>query len=990
MDISIYDSLNISESTTPHIGADRYWVGGTGNWDASTTTHWAASSGGSGGETVPMNIDNVYFDLHGNEATDATYTVTKNAAGVCLNLDVSFTGTTKVVLAGSSSLGIYGSLNFSGGTAQITNNFTGNITFYKPSGTATISTNAVPLKSNVTFNGAGGTFQLSDNLEIAGSYKGITLTNGSFDANAKNVLLSTTGTATIIGAFTFYNLSRIPYTSSSLPSLSLYSNITVTNTLTLTGSASPYRLLVSSTASGTARTITAAAVTASYVDLSDIVGAGAATWDLSAITGRSGNVGGNSLKALGDSAFTAAATQHWTNVNGGYWTGSGNWTSRVPLPQDDVYMDCAFGTSKTVYGDFIIYGKSIDWSGATWTTQLTWDRRAGSFNGSLILVSGFSMSNSDDLVLTGRGNYVFDSAGKTISGRISLQAPGGVYKLANNLTMGTAAGVSLSLDYGELTAINGANNYIISVGSIENSATLTLGSATHLLTGLGSGNRVIQNSGTINPGTGTIKITDTSNTAITFYVTGTTNFNNLWISRGASTGTVTFNSANTYADLKDDGTAGHTIVFPNSTTTVSSLSVNGTAGNLISLTRTGTTGTWSISDSSGINNCNYLNISNSTATGGAQFIANSSIDSGGNTGWDFSLNASIAETLSISEDVQVILVNLINVYDTLNISESKTLTVELKGVSVFDSISISENITLTVQLEGINSNESLSVSEDVVVTNSQLGDISKLENLNVSEDVITTNSQLGDISKVETLNISEDVIITNSQLGDISKFETLNIRELNLLSFGLLLDEELQISEEVTIENPQLGDISIIDDINISENFTDVLRGDINIYDSINVSENTTVDALLGDINIYNSLDISEEVVITNQQLGDISVIDSLDISENFTDGGQLGKISISDNLYISEDLTITNTQLGDIPIFENLDLSETVSTEQINNINVFDVIITTEDIKTESFLFAPSPGGSKPKGKIRKIDTLASAGKGSYQKPVGRINWDS
>ena len=64
--------------------ADRYWVGGSGAWDA-TTTHWSATSGGSGGASVPTSADNVIF----NQAS--TYTVTNNtSAGTnCLNLTVS-------------------------------------------------------------------------------------------------------------------------------------------------------------------------------------------------------------------------------------------------------------------------------------------------------------------------------------------------------------------------------------------------------------------------------------------------------------------------------------------------------------------------------------------------------------------------------------------------------------------------------------------------------------------------------------------------------------------------------------------------------------------------------------------------------------------------------------------------------------------------------------------------------------------------------------
>ena len=48
--------------------ANRYWVGGTGNWDA-TTTHWSATSGGSGGASVPTYSDNVFFDANSGVGT---------------------------------------------------------------------------------------------------------------------------------------------------------------------------------------------------------------------------------------------------------------------------------------------------------------------------------------------------------------------------------------------------------------------------------------------------------------------------------------------------------------------------------------------------------------------------------------------------------------------------------------------------------------------------------------------------------------------------------------------------------------------------------------------------------------------------------------------------------------------------------------------------------------------------------------------------------
>jgi hypothetical protein len=62
--------------------ADRYWRGGTGTWNTSSTTNWSATSGGSGGASVPTASDNVIFDQA------ATYSVTMTGALACLSITV--------------------------------------------------------------------------------------------------------------------------------------------------------------------------------------------------------------------------------------------------------------------------------------------------------------------------------------------------------------------------------------------------------------------------------------------------------------------------------------------------------------------------------------------------------------------------------------------------------------------------------------------------------------------------------------------------------------------------------------------------------------------------------------------------------------------------------------------------------------------------------------------------------------------------------------
>jgi hypothetical protein len=134
-------------------------------------------------------------------------------------------------------------------------------------------------------------------------------------------------------------------------------------------------------------------------------------------------------------------------------------------------------------------------------------------------------------------------------------------------------------------------------------------------------------------GTGTIKVTGSGTGQNTFQGGGLT-YPNLWIARGTATGGVNITGANTFTDIKDDGTGTHSNTFPNSTTTVTSFTVANTS-NLTSLIRTGASGNWTLSCANAINT-NYITPSNCIFTGGGTWHAGAnSTDGGGNTGITF-------------------------------------------------------------------------------------------------------------------------------------------------------------------------------------------------------------------------------------------------------------------------------------------------------------------------------------------------------------------
>jgi hypothetical protein len=61
--------------SNPPAPVTRYWVGGTGTWNTTSTTNWSDTSGGAGGFSVPTSVDTVVFDA---ASSAGSYTVTRS------------------------------------------------------------------------------------------------------------------------------------------------------------------------------------------------------------------------------------------------------------------------------------------------------------------------------------------------------------------------------------------------------------------------------------------------------------------------------------------------------------------------------------------------------------------------------------------------------------------------------------------------------------------------------------------------------------------------------------------------------------------------------------------------------------------------------------------------------------------------------------------------------------------------------------------------
>src|SRR3989344_2926234 len=163
--------------------ANRFWVGGTGNWDATVGTKWATTSGGAGGAAVPTSADDVYPD-----ANSGAVTVTNSASAAinCQSLD--FTGFT-----GTFNLNTGQSLYTYGTTIKLVADMTwtqGNGSYLVFGGSGTINfTTAGKSLGHIQIGWRGSTGTLNTNSQ--------TMTWGSFSSNNSNARTLTMGASAI-------------------------------------------------------------------------------------------------------------------------------------------------------------------------------------------------------------------------------------------------------------------------------------------------------------------------------------------------------------------------------------------------------------------------------------------------------------------------------------------------------------------------------------------------------------------------------------------------------------------------------------------------------------------------------------------------------------------------------------------------------------------------------------------------------------------------
>jgi hypothetical protein len=174
--------------------ADRYWVGGSGTWNNTSTTNWSATSGGASGASAPTTADNVIFDANSNTGTGA-FTVTVGTSAACGDFT---TGGGGGALDGTMTLSVGSNLTVFGSMTLPATNFVvsgaSTINFTATTTGKTVTTNGVNFGSvDIVFNGVGGGWSLGSALTQGSGT--ITLTAGSLNTANFNIVTGGIGSS---------------------------------------------------------------------------------------------------------------------------------------------------------------------------------------------------------------------------------------------------------------------------------------------------------------------------------------------------------------------------------------------------------------------------------------------------------------------------------------------------------------------------------------------------------------------------------------------------------------------------------------------------------------------------------------------------------------------------------------------------------------------------------------------------------------------------
>lgn len=612
--------------------ADRYWVGGTGTWNGTSTTNWSTTSGGASGASVPTSADNVFFDSNSGGGT-LTVSGTRSCSSI------TFTGFTGTVAGASTPIiDFYGNVSLQSGISVSAINFrkfgassatflsNGNsinsLSLEDSAGSLTLSDAMVSLSSiavtrgtfttnnyNVTatsisssnsftraINLGSSTVTLSSNTPTNWSLStNLTLNAGTSQINCTdpnptvvgalglyNVSLTNTaiGTASISLGGSYNNLTIAGRTTIGISNISIGANTVINGTLTLSpGTNATMRTFVRSDTIGTTRTLTCAAVASlTDIDFRDITIAGSAA----PVSGtRLGDCKGNS-----GITFDAPKTVYWRATSGTNWASTtSSWSltaggaathAAFPLAQDTAVFTVTYPSTGNITLNASYNIGSIDWSARTVSNiSLTTSTFTPVIYGNWIGGSGLTNSGTGQITFAGRGNQTITSVGISFTQGIGIDSPGGSVTLLDALTTSRSVAGALTVTQGTFDA-NGYNVTLSGTSSsfastVSRIRTVAIGSGTWTIAGSGTAWNISNITGLTVTGTGTINLSATASR--TFAGGDVQTYPTITQS---NTSTLTISGSNKFADITN--TALGTVRFTGGTTTeFGAFNLNGTS-----------------------------------------------------------------------------------------------------------------------------------------------------------------------------------------------------------------------------------------------------------------------------------------------------------------------------------------------------------------------------------------------------------------------------
>lgn len=622
--------------------ADRYWRGGTGTWDASSTANWASAS------------------------TAATFTASRSTTTLTVTAVASGTiavGQTVWHTNGTSIGKITALGTGTGGTGTYTMDTSGTVTSRTMSSAETgasvpTSSDNVILDADSNVGTANSTITLgaaANCLDFTASGLDATVTlafstytlnlYGNWSNPASNFATSSGTGGTLVFAAT--SSKTITTNGVTLNAVTNFNGAGGTWTLqdALTCGANRNCLLISGTLDLNNKTLT--------VNLINIGGSTTRVLAFGSgkvvVTGNSviGITGGNgsNLTLSGTPVFeftgSGAVGSNLGQNTQGLWTESNalDFVAGAPSGSAGIYINGA-PSSVSPAG----YIKNLNLTGLTTALSNSALASLRVIYGSMTLPSTITVqtqSITTTFASTSTGKTVTTN-GVTFDGDIAFNGAGGGWTLQDALTLATSKALTLTAGALDL------NSKTVTAGSFassnSNTRTLTATGASFVLAGSGTAwNTATTTNLTLSASGSTITLNSAS--AKTF-AGGNLTYGTL-VQGGA--GDLTVSGSNTFEDISNTTQPVSVLFTAGTTSTFTAFSLTGTAGNLVTI-GSATSATHTLSKASGTVSVNYCSISYSIAAGGATWdakVSRGNADGGNNTGWIFI----VAYTLAAAQGI---------------------------------------------------------------------------------------------------------------------------------------------------------------------------------------------------------------------------------------------------------------------------------------------------------------------------------------------------